>query len=70
MTFEEAKVVVREIMQNTSVSEQARLLDFFQSPKAEPFREAATIKFKSKQRGPHGDDPAKPITMAVATGKI
>lgn len=70
MTFEQAKPIVKEILENTPVSEQARLLAFFHSPKAEPFLQPLAIKFKSKKRGPSGDDSERSLTMAVATGRI
>lgn len=70
MTFDQALPVVQEIMESLSDGERARVLTFFKSPKAEPLKESAALKLKSKRDGPHVDNRDKTITMAVSSGKI
>lgn len=71
MNFAEAQVIVREIMENTPVSEQLRLLRLFKNPRAEQIDPPPLKRLSKSNRGPSGDKgDDKPITMAVSTGKI
>jgi hypothetical protein len=69
MTFDEAQPIVADIMANTSIEEQLRLLRFFNSPKIETI-EAALLKRKSFGDGPAEKPRQAPRTMVVAVGAM